>query len=154
MQGKSKLASLRCQIPGYHAQFRVCLLYLPVTDKQGMIIPKYTPKIIWMANILLPVSDMWHYCSPLIDNKVSFPTNIVTFFVPASLLAGFPSGLVLSKEFTCQCRRHRFSPWAGKIAMSLEKEMATHSSVLVWVIPWTAEPAKLQSMWSQELDTT
>ena len=28
----------------------------------------------------------------------------------------------------------------------LEKEMATHSSVLAWEIPWTEEPGRLQSM--------
>ena len=28
----------------------------------------------------------------------------------------------------------------------LEKEMATHSSILAWEIPWTEEPDKLQSM--------
>ena len=28
----------------------------------------------------------------------------------------------------------------------LEKEMATHSSVLAWKIPWTEEPDRLQSM--------
>ena len=28
----------------------------------------------------------------------------------------------------------------------LEKEMATHSSILAWEIPWTVEPGKLQSM--------
>ena len=28
---------------------------------------------------------------------------------------------------------------------SLEKEMATHSSILVWEIPWTEEPGGLQS---------
>ena len=36
----------------------------------------------------------------------------------------------------------------------LEKEMATHSSILTWKIPWAEEPDALQSMWSQELDTT
>ena len=36
----------------------------------------------------------------------------------------------------------------------LEKEMATHSSIPAWRIPWTEEPGKLQSMGSQELDTT
>ena len=30
--------------------------------------------------------------------------------------------------------------------MSLEKEMATHSSILAWKIPWTEEPGRLQSM--------
>ena len=37
---------------------------------------------------------------------------------------------------------------------SLEKEMATHSSILAWKIPWTEEPGGLQSMGSQESDTT
>ena len=37
---------------------------------------------------------------------------------------------------------------------SLEKKMATHSSILAWEIPWTEEPGWLQSMGSQELDTT
>ena len=36
----------------------------------------------------------------------------------------------------------------------LEKEMAIHSSILAWEIPWTEEPGGLQSMGSQELDTT
>ena len=30
----------------------------------------------------------------------------------------------------------------------LEKEMATHSSILAWKIPWTQEPGRLQSMGS------
>ena len=33
----------------------------------------------------------------------------------------------------------------------LEKEMATHSSVLAWRIPWTEEPGGLQSMGSQSV---
>ena len=33
----------------------------------------------------------------------------------------------------------------------LEKEMATHSSVLAWRIPWTEEPGGLQSMGSQRV---
>ena len=37
---------------------------------------------------------------------------------------------------------------------SLEKEMATHSSILAWEIPLAEEPGKLQSMESQELDMT
>jgi len=45
------------------------------------------------------------------------------------------------KESACQCRRHGFDPWAG----SLEKEMATHSSILSWEIPWTENPGGLQS---------
>ena len=36
----------------------------------------------------------------------------------------------------------------------LEKGMATHSSIPPWRIPWTEEPEGLQSMGSQESDTT
>ena len=36
----------------------------------------------------------------------------------------------------------------------LEKEMATHPSILAWRIPWTEEAGGLQSMGSQESDTT
>ena len=36
----------------------------------------------------------------------------------------------------------------------LEKGMTTHSSILAWRIPWTEEPCGLQSMGSQESDTT
>ena len=34
----------------------------------------------------------------------------------------------------------------------LEKEMATHSSILVWKIPWMEEPDRLQSMGSQTVE--
>ena len=44
----------------------------------------------------------------------------------------------------------RFLGWEDP----LEKEMATHSSILAWRMPWTEEPGRLQSMGLQELDTT
>ena len=34
----------------------------------------------------------------------------------------------------------------------LEEEMATHSSILGWEIPWTEEPGGLQSMGSQRVE--
>ena len=36
----------------------------------------------------------------------------------------------------------------------VEKEMATHSGILGWRIPWTEEPGGLPTMGSQESDTT
>ena len=33
----------------------------------------------------------------------------------------------------------------------LEKEMATHSSILAWRVPWIEEPGRLQSMGSQRV---
>ena len=36
---------------------------------------------------------------------------------------------------------------------SLEKEMATHSSILAWRIPWTKEPGRLQVHGVARVDT-
>ena len=36
----------------------------------------------------------------------------------------------------------------------LEEEMATHSSILPWRIPWTEKPGRLQSKGVAKLDTT
>ena len=41
----------------------------------------------------------------------------------------------------------RFLDWEDP----LEKEMATHSSILAWKNPWTEEPGGLQSMGSQRV---
>ena len=43
--------------------------------------------------------------------------------------------------------RVRFLGWEDP----LEKEMATHSSILAWRIPWTEEPGGLQSTGSQRV---
>ena len=37
---------------------------------------------------------------------------------------------------------------------SMEKEMATQSSILAWKIPWTEEPGGLAKRVAKELDTT
>ena len=63
------------------------------------------------------------------------------------LLVGLPwwhSG----KESACQCRRPGSNPGSED---PLEKEMATHSNILAWEIPWTEEPGGLQSMGSQRV---
>ena len=39
--------------------------------------------------------------------------------------------------------------WSLGLEDPLEKEMATHSSILAWRIPWTEQPGRLQSMRSQ-----
>ena len=44
-------------------------------------------------------------------------------------------------------------PGLGKSPGERE-QIATHSSILAWNIPWTEEPGRLQSMGSQELDAT
>ena len=44
--------------------------------------------------------------------------------------------------------------WSLEKDDPLEKEMANHSSILAWKIPWTEEPGRLQSMGLQESDMT
>ena len=43
--------------------------------------------------------------------------------------------------------------WVQSLGLEdlLEKEMATHSSILAWKIPWMEEPGRLQSMRSQRV---
>ena len=58
------------------------------------------------------------------------------------------------KESACYCsklKRHGFNPWVGG-KDPLEKEMATHSSILAWKIPWTEEPGRLQSLGSHRVE--
>ena len=52
---------------------------------------------------------------------------------------GFP-GDASGKKPACQCRR--CTTWVRSLGQedSLEKGMATHSSILAWRIPWTQEP--------------
>ena len=58
------------------------------------------------------------------------------------------------KESACnagdslQYRRHRFDLGQED---SLQKEVASHSSILAWEIPWAEEPGRLHSMESQRV---
>ena len=40
------------------------------------------------------------------------------------------------------------------LGRSMEKEMATHTSILAWEISWTEEPSGIKSMGSQKSETT
>ena len=64
---------------------------------------------------------------------------------------GFPGDSVV-KNLPAQCEEMQdtwvcFLEWEDL----LEEEMATHSSILAWKIPWTEEPGRLQSMESQRV---
>ena len=53
-------------------------------------------------------------------------------------------------------RLKRLPAWVRSLGWEdpLEKEMATHSSILAWRIPWMEELGGLQSMGHKESDTT
>ena len=52
-----------------------------------------------------------------------------------------------------KCLPAMWETWAQSLGWEdpLEKEMATHSNVLAWRIPWTEEPGGLQSTGSQRV---
>ena len=55
------------------------------------------------------------------------------------------------KNPPANAERHKRQTQVRSLAWEdpLEKEMAPHSRILAWRIPWTEEPHGLQSMWSQ-----
>ena len=72
---------------------------------------------------------IWEYFSSITDHR------------------GFPGGSD-GKETACNAGDLGSIPGLGR---PLEEEMATHSSILAWRIPWTKEPAELQFMGLQRV---
>ena len=68
---------------------------------------------------------------------------ILIFYILTSLVAQMVKRLPTMQETRVQS--------LGRKDL-LEKEMATHSSILAWKIPWTEEPGGLQSMGSQRVE--
>ena len=68
--------------------------------------------------------------------------NYIFFICRASLVAQLAKNLPAMGE-----------NWVQSLGWEdhLEKEMATHSSILAWKIPWTEEPGMLQPMGSQRV---
>ena len=68
----------------------------------------------------------------------------------------FVTGRIWISQNSSPCRNRRTwanqkTPWITyiiELGDKMEKELAPHSSVLVWKIPWTEEPGRLQSMGS------
>ena len=63
---------------------------------------------------------------------------------------GFPDGSVWRIRLPVQ---GTWETWVSSCCLEdpLEEEMATHSSILAWRIPWTEEPGGLQSLGSQRV---
>ena len=94
-------------------------------------------------------------CSPLLLLPSVFPSiNSCTFWlwiwvvwVPDINVCGFPGSSEVKNLHEMQETQVRSLGWEDP----LEKEMAAHSSILAWEIPWTEEPGGLQSMESQRV---
>ena len=88
--------------------------------------------ICWMNKLL------YETCTILPQNL--FNKSLFLFFPGTSLVAQMIKHLSTALETRVQCLG-----WEDP----LEMEMAIHSSILAWKIPWTEEPGRLQSMGSQ-----
>ena len=75
---------------------------------------------------------------------------ILLLSCPSSPFSGFPSGSAVKNLPAMQ------ETWVQALGQedSPEKEMTTHSNILACSIPWTEEPAGLQSTGSQRVNTT
>ena len=73
---------------------------------------------------------------------IIFLLVLATKILEASLVAQMVKNLPVVQE-----------TWVQSLGWEdpLEKEMATHSSILAWRIPWTEEPGRLQFMGSQRV---
>ena len=63
---------------------------------------------------------------------------------------GSPSGSAVKNLLTVQELQET---WIQSLGWEdpMEEDMATHSSILAWIIPWTEEPGGLQSMGSHRV---
>ena len=98
--------------------------------------------LAWRYLILLSV--IYDVRTKLDALKKHFKTIYLT-------LMGFP-GDSLGKESSCNPGDAGDMGSIPGLGRSLEKEMATHSSILAWRISWTEEPGGLQSMVSQRVE--
>ena len=73
---------------------------------------------------------------------MSYELNVC---VLSELILDFPGGSVIKNLPANVGDPGSISSWEDP----LEKEMATHSNILAWRIPWTEEPGGLQTMGSQ-----
>ena len=94
------------------------------------------------------VSDRWveisivNQCQNTILLKINQNVNFLGDLSMASLVAQMVKHLPAMRDTRVQSLG-----WED----SLEKGMATHSSILAWRIQWTEEPCRLQSMGSQRV---
>ena len=124
-----------------------------ITDNINLVPTNfYIPDIYWMASIHYPPytalqphkavpgiltqlrdRGLWHTVFGLFYALNKFPSWIYEHFPGASD----------GKESTCKAGDQ---VWYLGWEYPLEEEMATHSSILAWRIPWTEEPGRLLCM--------
>ena len=113
----------------------------PVSERRAWGVSSFT---------LVELRSAWYPCLPRV--KPHYPSTAGSpatleqgLYMPAlciqsSHLTLIPSSLGLYRYFTAAKARKK-----KVLTVQTEKEMATHSSILAWKIPWTVEPGELHS---------
>ena len=122
------------------------------------------PTVCWAVAEGLVVLLQWCAlclgCSFSADPKFCSRLLFKNHFIrlPWYIHCHFPSTLCLNIRASpvAQMVKHLPATWETQVQSlgqedPLKKEMATHSSILAWKIPWTEEPGMLQSMGSQRV---
>ena len=81
------------------------------------------------------------------NRKERSQKKMLAVFIGVQL--GFPDGSMVKNLLATQ----EMQFWSLGQEDPLEEEMATHSSVLAWRIPWIEEPGEPQSIGCKEFDT-
>ena len=100
------------------------------------------------ASKSFPYSDTWTNQQPLIGTRLSIHDLGIWICSPPSFPRGFPDCSVVKNLPTGDTRDVGSIPGSWR---SPEEEMATHSSILAWKIPWQKEHGRLQSMGLQRV---
>ena len=87
------------------------------------------------------------------SNQIQSGILLAQETAPDTVMPLFKTSLVAQMVKCLPAMRETWVQFRGQ-EDALEKEMATHSSILAWRIPWTEEPGRLQSTRSQEVDKT
>ena len=98
--------------------------------------------VTYKHQICSRIEDIWKF------QKVGMQKELKTRRVVASpyVFWGFPSGSAVKNPAMQETQ-----VWSLGWKDLLEEEMATHSSIFAWRIPWTEEPGRLQCMGSQRV---
>ena len=112
----------------------------------------WPPVVLFSASLALLQSHGLYCCSS--NTSITLPpfyhfSAQMSYYNVSSHRLTHPSALpggLDGKESPCNARNPSLIPGLGR---SLEKGLATYSSILAWRIPWTEEPDGLHSMGSQ-----
>ena len=130
---------LQCMKVKVKSLSRVRLLATPwTTAYQAPPSMGFSRQEYWVGCHCLLRAEGWMLRKPFIASS---------FWFVISITLGFPGGAVVKNLLAMR------ETWVRSLGQEdpSEKEMATHSGILAWKIPWTEEPGGLQSMGSQRV---